>query len=542
MTRIGIITLLFLLESFTASIVRAQYGPGGIGYEDASEEGQPELVLWLKADQLLLSDGDEVDVWEDQSGNDHHALSGGDAGPLFSSSGINDMPAIVFNGDSWFKVPEKSNLDGGPGISIFVVIQPLAIDQGGGMKMITKRNHWNLWGAGLSKETCKYSFNLDFHGRDEDQYIMAHVNGNFPDNKVETEAIYGDSSKVLLVNYNYTGQYAAIRVNGLNTSGNKPNPNYAVTQIGDLEDYDNEVTIAAAKYEPQINDESPIGDYLKGKIAEIAMFRLGLDSTRLQIVENYFAAKYKVNTGPDKLFQDTVFRYNLIAIGTANGRDFHRESGNGVLLLKDKNESLNTTGEFLFCADDNVPISWTQKNIPEKWESRWTRIWKVEKRGEVDAELWFSFVEAGISLSKNKEYGLLYTSDVLNDFTTLSEKGSAKFGNLIFHLSNEELADGYYTIAEKTVNTDLSKHLFPEIEVFPNPFNNRIKIYGIQTETNLRITMSELSGRVVREYNTLRITKEGLILNDLDNLEEGFYILSVTVGGSVKSYSIIKTK
>ncbi len=530
------------MGSPSLSVVHAQYGPGGIGYEDASEVGQPELVLWLKADQLFLSDGAEVDLWEDQSGNDHHALSGGEAGPLFTSSGINDMPAIIFNGNSWFKVPEKTNLDGGPGISIFVVIQPLAIDPGGGMKMITKRNHWNLWGAGLSKETCKYSFNLDFHGRDENQYIMAHVNGNFPDNKVETEAIYGDSSKVLLVNYNYTGQYAAVRVNGLNTSGNKPNPNFAVTEIGNLEDYDNEVTIAAAKYEPQLNDEPPIGDYLKGKIAEIAMYRVGLDSTRLQIVENYLAAKYKLNTGPDRLFQDTLFRYNLIAIGSANGRDFHRESENGVLLVKDKNESLNAAGEFLFCADDNVLISWTQENIPEEWESRWTRIWKIEKHGEVDAELWFNFINAGISLSKNKEYGLLYTSDLLNDFTTLSEKGSAKFGNLIFHLSNDELADGYYTIAEKTGKTDLPEHIFPEIEVLPNPFSSRIKIYGGQTETKVRITLSGITGRVVKDFNTLRINKEGVILDDLDTLEEGFYILSVIVGNRVKCYSLIKTK
>ncbi|MGC9345013.1 MAG: T9SS type A sorting domain-containing protein [Bacteroidales bacterium] len=518
----------------------AQLGPGGVGYEDTSEPGQPQLVLWLKADATGLKDGDAVTTWEDWSGNDHHAISGAATHPVFQATGLNNQPCIYFDGASWFKVPEKTNLDGGPGISIFLITQPQAVDQGGGMKLITKRNHWNLWGGGLSKETCKYSFNLDFHGRDENQYIMAHVNGNVPENKVETEAIYGDTSRAILVDYVYSGDYAAIRVNGINNSGTKPNPNFSVAGTGDVEDYDNEVTIAAAKYVPQLEGEIPIGDFLTGKIAEIAVYRCALDSTQLQIIENYFAAKYKLSIGEDKLFKDTICSYNLIALGSKDGTKIHHEAGNGIINLVERDESINAAGEYLFCADDNAALEMIEEDIPDNWQTRWSRTWKIEKYGEIDAELWINYAEAGFPLTRTREYGLLYKSHMDDEFTTLIEGGDAKFGNLIFVLPDENLQTGYYTVAERKSTVSVKPFLTYEFEVYPNPTTGTITLKSDIPGINVNISLIGISGQVIRDLGTQTFTGNTLILNELNDLQKGMYILKIKNSLVSKNISLIK--
>lgn len=58
-----------------------------------------DLVLWLEADSLSLSDNDPVALWDDQGtfGNDVVQASGGQQ-PLFKSTILNGLPVIRFDG------------------------------------------------------------------------------------------------------------------------------------------------------------------------------------------------------------------------------------------------------------------------------------------------------------------------------------------------------------------------------------------------------------------------------------------------------------
>lgn len=523
--------ILFIFLSFLIPSLNGQKGPGGVGYQDNSEEEQPELVLWLNASNLSLNNHEAVVEWEDMSGNGHTALSGSASShPLFLERGIRNLPAVYFNGSSWFSVAEKSNLDGGPGISVFSVLQPMAIDVGGGMKIVSKRNHWDLWN-GFTKETCQYSYNFDFHGKDESQYLMAHINGNFPDNKVETPALYGDTSQVLLVNYTYHNGYSFIRVNGeVNASDSKPNPNQGMTGYGPLEDYDNDLTIASGKYEPTRDGEKPVADFFTGKMSEVIIFREGLDSTRLFIVENYLAAKYGISTGEDKRFQDSICHQNLIGIGNLNGKDVHREAGNGILTITETRESLNEAGDFLFIADNNEKPVLVTDRVPDDWDERWSTIWKIEKNGTVSANFVFSYIEADMRLSRDKEYALCYAENPEDDFEVLNLETSAKFGALMLELENENLRDGYYSLAERTVsglgiNTLMTEAVF----CFPNPVKNEIFIQSDFYNQKAKIKVCDLSGKIHMNLSDVYFNGKGkLTLGNLDFLQSGIYLLYIS--------------
>lgn len=59
-------------------------------------------VLWLKADSLVLSDNDPVEIWEDDSGlgNDVNQATAGNR-PTFKTNIVNGMPVVRGDGDDW---------------------------------------------------------------------------------------------------------------------------------------------------------------------------------------------------------------------------------------------------------------------------------------------------------------------------------------------------------------------------------------------------------------------------------------------------------
>lgn len=510
--------------------VLSQIGPGGVGYEDNSEDGQPELVLWLKADDLELTNGNTVEKWDDLSGNGHDAMKAGESSPIYEANKINGLPWIKFDGSSYFTVEEKTNIDGGPGITIFVVVKPDAIDAGGGMKLVSKRNHWNLWGAGLTKDICQYSFNLDFHGRDGNQYVMAHVNGNMPDNKVETESIYGDTSMVYLIDYKYNQNISEIRVNGTTNSGNKPNPNTGVSGVGNLEDYSNDVTIAAAYYDPPQEGEKPVGDFLLGNIAEIIIYREGLDSTRLFIVENYLATKYKLPLADHQLFSDETYTHELIGIGSEKGIHKHSLSSGGILSISEENSSIDKAGDYFFTAHNGAETEWIELSGSEMLNSYWSTEWKFTKTGSLDVKLSFNFSEAGSSVGDFTEKALLYRENPDEEYTILETPPAKKFNSLEFIVPNEQLNDGYYTIGIKKEQTSISKIINREREVLITPtlvLDHFQLIIGNAIQGEVKIRVLNTLGQVVCE-KTYAKNRETLIKRvELQNMSPGLYFIEL---------------
>jgi hypothetical protein len=57
-----------------------------------------DIVLWLKADSLSLSDGDPVSPWEDSGTEDNDATSAGGARPTYQAGEVNGKPVVRFDG------------------------------------------------------------------------------------------------------------------------------------------------------------------------------------------------------------------------------------------------------------------------------------------------------------------------------------------------------------------------------------------------------------------------------------------------------------
>lgn len=74
-----------------------------------------------------------------------------------------------------------------------------------------------------------------------------------------------------------------------------------------------------------------------------------------------------------------------------------------------------------------------------------------------------------------------------------------------------------------------------QASVYPNPFINQFTINGIKEKA--KVTLLDISGRVIREYG---FVGKNQIIDGLDELKSGVYIVNVADGGSKTSLRLIK--
>lgn len=89
---------------------------------------QPELILWLKADAGVLTDGaGTVTQWNDQTIYGHNALTNLAvnqyfAPPTLSPGTLNGLPVVSFNGTQLMNIPDDSNLEINGDLTVCLVL------------------------------------------------------------------------------------------------------------------------------------------------------------------------------------------------------------------------------------------------------------------------------------------------------------------------------------------------------------------------------------------------------------------------------------
>lgn len=78
------------------------FGGGGPPFSPTDIAG---LQLWLKADSLVLSDGDPVGTWTDSSGNSNDATASGGSRPTYKTNILNGLPVVRFSGSNLLVSP-----------------------------------------------------------------------------------------------------------------------------------------------------------------------------------------------------------------------------------------------------------------------------------------------------------------------------------------------------------------------------------------------------------------------------------------------------
>ena len=412
-------------------------GPGGVGYKDNTKSGQPENALWLKADVLSsVSEGENILSWPDMSGNDNHAynswvdgniegnkiLNTGEsqkAPPTFIANGPNGKPSLNFgqggSGETRdlrsLIIDDADNLDGSAGLSLFVVFKrnEQFADFGA---IFQKRN--------ITAGAAQQAYTFEFNGGGDPHTIQMVFNRDL---FLRNDYLFNDDSYYIAnAELNGDHQKALFATNGiLEKSSNYSkiiNPTEATAILGGFQGMD---------------------------IAEVVLYRKGLNAAQNAIVFNYLSAKYGIDltypgaTTNAKLYANTDYTDDLVGIGKKlwiDGTTTHEHTWASSAGLELKAGSALGVDNFVLAAHNGMEVK-TIKN--------WERHWNLEVTGSnPNLTMGFNFNAVGFEVPADISEFKLYYDDG-NGFADLGLTGT-KNGNVVsFEVT--EIQEGIYTIA-----------------------------------------------------------------------------------------------
>ncbi|MBK7752253.1 MAG: hypothetical protein IPI41_06495 [Flavobacteriales bacterium] len=302
----------------------AQTGPGGVGTSASN-------VLWLRADAGVTQSSGAVSQWNDQSGNNNHALLPGTiptATPTFVVGSVNNYPSLDFDGtDDQLWVTDHATIDLTQWHFFIVVTADLLKD-------------YNAWMV---------------KGDDSDEnYEML----SYSDANIHTPTKYSDNTRTFpssvggqvvtgtfdIFEYSYS---AAVGRDVYKNAGNIITDNENKTpKVNNLPLY-----IA--------NERTTTGRNVDGDIAEVVAFNAPLNSAQRLIVNNYLGAKYARTLSSGDIFvQDNVgngnYDHDVAGIGRVNSSNMQTDSrGSGIVQISKAGYSGLSDDEFLIWGHDN---------------------------------------------------------------------------------------------------------------------------------------------------------------------------------------------
>ncbi len=233
------------------------------------------LKLWLKADQLSLSDNDPVSTWADQSGNSNDVTASLTVRPTYKANIQNGKAVVRFDGSN--DVMNKSSftaLDGLTGITIFLVVKQatLATNQ----VFLSKWDYqtqgtfaWQTGSSSSSEEVSYWAPTCNAAGNENVVSSSAGITAAFN----LLELVYDGS----LTNSNRVKYYK--NTSALSTSTNNTIPTSTITCTADL----------------RIGSfGGSLTRYFNGDFAEILIYNSALSGADRAKVEAYLNARWAI--------------------------------------------------------------------------------------------------------------------------------------------------------------------------------------------------------------------------------------------------------
>jgi hypothetical protein len=560
--------------------VMAQKGPGGVGgNEDEKSEDQPLNVLWLRADRVNAADNTPVDEWTDQSGYDFTAVKAraSKEGPVFRENMLNGFPWLHFSLDNFLIIPDNDLLDGGDGLSIFVVADYDRSTRGMWDKdqnktLVCKRRHWNGWShvpevtkddAGLQHAyELRFEYDSTLNPEKDSVFVIAYINGNLPDGSgqdVFTDpAETSDPEKAYLINYNYSGlegsEGGRIRVNGVSTkhpNRGELNPNPIL--VGNIINSNADLYIGAAQLDPPGNygysesfddpfPEATEQSLMEGGIAEVIIYRNALNPAQIRIIEHYLTVKYGLDYMDEKVYSNGDFKYDLIGIGTDDGINLQNLSGSGAFSLEAVSESFESPGEYVFAGHNNLPIELSNEGFSEENIYGWNRSWWIEKSGNTDIIVYFDFIESGLIMATISNYRLAYRASADNEYQLIDLVPRKRLRSLYFEVPDGKLNNGEYTLAYIQDNTNVPNNdLSSAIILFPNPSTDKVHLqFQDEITGELEIVLMDCTGRMLNHWTGLKNEFDYFNTLNLGDLSAGTYFFHLRISGNNVIKPIIK--
>ena len=416
-------------------------GPGGIG----GLNGLSDLKIWLKADSIdELSNGDQLDVWYDQSGNNiNFEQSNNSSKPIFYNNIINNNPVIRFDGiDDYLLYPSFQLFEtNSSSVTIFIVFKADTLSS---QKMLFMQPHVN----------CTNGLELAYKTGDGDR-------PNF--------GLHSGCGNASIMQNDLSSSYNIMSIHILST-GQAPD-NINIFENGSLQsmEIDNSGWPAAASYGTNANkliiaardpsNNGSFSEFHQGDINEIIIYKNSINDASRIIINNYLSSKYDINLNiEDKyegdLSQNGNFDFDVAGIGKeANGNNYKAKSAG--MFLDNNSQFLIDDGDYVLIGHNSMEFTVTnnQSNLPESIIRRWSRIWYLDRTdGGIspngNIKIGFDFSEVSLtSPSNTSNYSLLYKSDIGNNFSNVPYVSKVRDTNqIIFEISDSNLLDGYYTL------------------------------------------------------------------------------------------------
>jgi hypothetical protein len=378
--------------------------------------------LWLKADAGITQTGTTVRRWEDQSGNNNHAIqNGANVRPTYQSESINFNPALDFDGvDDYI-----AGTSGGSISTLFMVARSDSdvSRSSNGQTIITTsitNTISNSYFFTIGRVTAAFSNEVITHGLGHSGEYRKALTGN---------TVIENTPHLYTTDHNTATSNASIFMDGTKidntTSGNfvTPHNNRPYRIGGNLYVWG--------------------GVNFDGQIAEIISFPTNLNTTNREIIQSYLGIKYGIklshalrNSAGTVTWNESTYINNVSSIGRDDcfglNQKQSKSTEDGAILtiglgMIASSNSANTNTfpnnqSFLFWGhdnDDDGTIEEISSELPTGINTRLDREWKVKNINGVDTvELQFDLSGITHSATNANELYLLIDEDGDGDFTT----------------------------------------------------------------------------------------------------------------------------
>ncbi|NPA37802.1 MAG: hypothetical protein GXO47_13235, partial [Chlorobi bacterium] len=414
----------FLVIAFifaTLGVVSAQTGPGGIGNSEGSN-GQPKNLIWVRADDLSLSDGDLVSVWPDSSGNGNDLVSSvNDTNdPEFYSNQINSLPIVRFSSASGTGTKLiRNHFDDFATDEITTIIIYKTSDSGDGMvsyAIPSFSNEFLLFNNSSLRTYIKDNSNYD-SGVDLTSSSFQVVVHKWRSSDGELH-LFQDGTDVANTTFK-TGEI-------IETGG----------------------CLAIAGEQDNLDSGYDVTQAFDGDIAEIIIYSSYLNDAQRTIIENYINVKYGITISNDVFSSgDASYSYNVSGVGQEADGNQQESSSKGFYVVADAGTL--DDGEYIMFAHNNTSNSVVTTDLPSGVEARWARDWYVEKTGGLDATIKFDLPEGigGEYPQEISNYVLLYRNSTTGSYSQVT--ATVNYGDadqVAFDVLDADISNGYYTL------------------------------------------------------------------------------------------------
>jgi hypothetical protein len=340
----------------TGNFISGNTGPGGVG-NDVNNQ------LWLKANDLGLTNGAAVASWADASGNGLTATSSGLATeePIFNTNDVNTtLPSISFDGGDFLNLGNPASLNFIPGTdswSFFLVYNVAGATPQG------------TFFSKATSGTRQYQYTIDDNAGSS--RFTSFIGGN------------ATTGSVVATNSWFVSSHT--NTNSQKDSWTNGTSNFSAAGVGTDQDASAEILIGARR---DTDGTTGTGFLLTGDIAEIAMYDVDVNDAQRIIIDNYLAAKYDITLSADDAYDmddngNGDFDFEVAGIGQAADGSNHRDAiGTGQVRVFSANDLDNS--EFLIWGHDNGAFTGTTTDVDATIiEERLVRIWRFSETGDV---------------------------------------------------------------------------------------------------------------------------------------------------------------